>query len=180
MIRRPPRSTLFPYTTLFRSTFDEADIRLTEAFADQAALALENARLFALETARRAHIETLAAVERELAAELDLDRLLALIVERASRLFGAEGAIYLVEPAGQTLAPSAWSEGASFDQRITFGVGLVGSCALERQGRLVNDYAASPYARPEPVGGGARHAIVQPLVLRDRLLGVIGLFPFWW
>src|SRR5258708_30034990 len=24
MIRRPPRSTLFPYTTLFRSPFDEA------------------------------------------------------------------------------------------------------------------------------------------------------------
>src|SRR2546425_7139561 len=24
MIRRPPRSTLFPYTTLFRSSFDEA------------------------------------------------------------------------------------------------------------------------------------------------------------
>src|SRR2546422_4481304 len=25
MIRRPPRSTLFPYTTLFRSTWDEKD-----------------------------------------------------------------------------------------------------------------------------------------------------------
>jgi len=158
--------------------FDEADIRLTQAFADQAALALENARLFSLETARRAHIETLAAVERELAAELDLDRLLALIVEHAGRLFGAEGAIYLVEPAGHTLAPSAWSEGASIDQRVAFGVGLVGSCALERQGRLVNDYAASPYAQPQLVGIGTRHAIVQPLVIRDRLLGVIGMFRF--
>src|SRR5437588_7617321 len=29
MIRRPPRSTLFPYTTLFRSDFDE-DLRLRE------------------------------------------------------------------------------------------------------------------------------------------------------
>src|SRR5256885_9716967 len=26
MIRRPPRSTLFPYTTLFRSQFDAADL----------------------------------------------------------------------------------------------------------------------------------------------------------
>src|SRR2546426_12825912 len=50
MIRRPPRSTLFPYTTLFRS----------------AALALENARLFSLETSRRQQIETLAEIEREL------------------------------------------------------------------------------------------------------------------
>src|SRR5258705_9930399 len=28
MIRRPPRSTLFPYTTLFRSTFDTLTRRL--------------------------------------------------------------------------------------------------------------------------------------------------------
>src|SRR2546429_2150018 len=27
MIRRPPRSTLFPYTTLFRSEIDEAEVR---------------------------------------------------------------------------------------------------------------------------------------------------------
>src|SRR2546430_10838967 len=28
MIRRPPRSTLFPYTTLFRSVFERARVRL--------------------------------------------------------------------------------------------------------------------------------------------------------
>src|SRR2546426_9148294 len=32
MIRRPPRSTLFPYTTLFRSIFDPATIRDTATF----------------------------------------------------------------------------------------------------------------------------------------------------
>src|SRR3989449_4914974 len=31
MIRRPPRSTLFPYTTLFRSAFGEAGAALVEA-----------------------------------------------------------------------------------------------------------------------------------------------------
>src|SRR2546422_1757126 len=30
MIRRPPRSTLFPYTTLFRSLFDERRIQREE------------------------------------------------------------------------------------------------------------------------------------------------------
>src|SRR3712207_7468931 len=29
MIRRPPRSTLFPYTTLFRSVWDDALLRYT-------------------------------------------------------------------------------------------------------------------------------------------------------
>src|SRR3989475_13046268 len=37
MIRRPPRSTLFPYTTLFRSEADEAH-QLLEAGDTQAAL----------------------------------------------------------------------------------------------------------------------------------------------
>src|SRR2546421_5924685 len=31
MIRRPPRSTLFPYTTLFRSLFDNGDGKTTIA-----------------------------------------------------------------------------------------------------------------------------------------------------
>src|SRR5260221_3121410 len=31
MIRRPPRSTLFPYTTLFRSKGETADVRLSIA-----------------------------------------------------------------------------------------------------------------------------------------------------
>ena len=30
MIRRPPRSTLFPYTTLFRSEYEGGHITLTE------------------------------------------------------------------------------------------------------------------------------------------------------
>src|SRR3712207_8844933 len=34
MIRRPPRSTLFPYTTLFRSAYDSADALLNDAGVD--------------------------------------------------------------------------------------------------------------------------------------------------
>src|SRR5256885_9795159 len=33
MIRRPPRSTLFPYTTLFRSGTSQDDARATKEFA---------------------------------------------------------------------------------------------------------------------------------------------------
>src|SRR2546430_9551210 len=35
MIRRPPRSTLFPYTTLFRSSTDTERARQTESDADR-------------------------------------------------------------------------------------------------------------------------------------------------
>src|SRR3712207_7122072 len=33
MIRRPPRSTLFPYTTLFRSTYKGTSVRLSVDFS---------------------------------------------------------------------------------------------------------------------------------------------------
>src|SRR5256885_4874967 len=45
MIRRPPRSTLFPYTTLFRSYTTE-HVRLLESVAQHAASALNNALTF--------------------------------------------------------------------------------------------------------------------------------------
>src|SRR2546430_5556755 len=52
MIRRPPRSTLFPYTTLFRSSDPRKDLRraqreLEEAEAAVAALESEVARVVA-------------------------------------------------------------------------------------------------------------------------------------
>src|SRR2546426_3366110 len=40
MIRRPPRSTLFPYTTLFRSRVDR-DVRADEADAEARVVRLE-------------------------------------------------------------------------------------------------------------------------------------------
>src|SRR2546422_1105102 len=36
MIRRPPRSTLFPYTTLFRSQIAEGDVRATQRVEERA------------------------------------------------------------------------------------------------------------------------------------------------
>src|SRR5256885_14770255 len=43
MIRRPPRSTLFPYTTLFRSHQAEANLAKAKATADNAELNLKRA-----------------------------------------------------------------------------------------------------------------------------------------
>src|SRR3712207_7533742 len=49
MIRRPPRSTLFPYTTLFRSRLDAAGLALDPLDDLVGALAVLEARLLALE-----------------------------------------------------------------------------------------------------------------------------------
>ena len=154
--------------------FDADEIRRLQDFANQAAIALEKARLFALETFRREQLEALARVQRDLSAELDLDRLLGLIVERAGRLFGGGGFAYLFDEESQSLDGRTWGRAEpESDAPFPAEGGMVASCARERRAFLVNDYPDSPYALPAVVRLGVRHAMAQPLVSRDRLLGVL-------
>jgi GAF domain-containing protein/CheY-like chemotaxis protein len=154
--------------------FTDEDVGLAAAFADQAAIALENARLFALETSRRAQSEALAEVEREMAAELNTDRLTALIVDKAARLFAGDCLMYLVR--GGRLTIGAASAGYEDEPALSFGQGLVGVAAQERRGFLVNDYPESPHALAHYVQRGERRCMGTPVIVRDRLLGVLGVF----
>jgi PAS domain S-box-containing protein len=60
--------------------FDAEDIRLVSLFADQAAIAVENARLLEAEARRRREAETLQAATQALTATLDLPRVFELIL----------------------------------------------------------------------------------------------------
>jgi PAS domain S-box-containing protein len=154
--------------------FGAEEIRRLQDFANQVAIALENTRLFAQETARRAQLEALAAVQREVSAELDLDRLLRLLIDRTGRLFDGHGFAYLVDEESQSLGSRAWGRSAPpAEAPFPADGGLVASCAAARRGLLVNDYPSSSYALPAVVRLGIRHAMAQPLVSRDRLLGVL-------
>jgi GAF domain-containing protein/CheY-like chemotaxis protein len=155
--------------------FTEAEVGLLQTFGDQAALALENARLFSLESARRGQIAVLAEAERELAPELDPGRLLTLIIERATRLFSAPGVIYLAD-AGGMLVPRAWTQGGGFGNlSLASGQGVVGACAEQRRGLIENDYAASRFALSKWVELGVSRAMAFPLTVQDRLLGVVAM-----
>src|SRR3712207_8496257 len=65
MIRRPPRSTLFPYTTLFRSTrFRDGGVRVSPELTEHAADMLGDAQMN--EAGRRGALKArLSASERE-------------------------------------------------------------------------------------------------------------------
>jgi PAS domain S-box-containing protein len=61
--------------------FDEDDLQMLRFIADQAAVAVENARLFAAEEQRRDLANTLGGIARTLTATLELDAVLPLILE---------------------------------------------------------------------------------------------------
>src|SRR2546430_8194201 len=55
MIRRPPRSTLFPYTTLFRSAPDAAELEIDEIASRAATRVADDDRILAHRTHGRLH-----------------------------------------------------------------------------------------------------------------------------
>src|SRR5690554_5409185 len=70
MLRRPPRSTLFPYTTLFRSRYKEAGNALIPLLKDENS----RTRFFAAEALGRiAHEEAITGLVELLAANNDED-----------------------------------------------------------------------------------------------------------
>ena len=69
-----------------------------QAFADQAALALDNARLLAAERAQRAQAEALRDTAEALASTLDFDEVLERILEQAARVVPYDsGAVLLIK-----------------------------------------------------------------------------------
>src|SRR2546430_6117184 len=63
MIRRPPRSTLFPYTTLFRSEFAEDQVKLAHHQLEQLDLLLEQLEDVRLDRSRRGEVHDVRSEE---------------------------------------------------------------------------------------------------------------------
>ncbi len=66
--------------------YTEADVQVAQAFAQQAAIAIENARLFEAEQEQRELAEALATAAATVSSTLDLDTVLDLILEQLSRV----------------------------------------------------------------------------------------------
>jgi signal transduction histidine kinase/DNA-binding response OmpR family regulator len=84
---------------------DEVDLRIAGVFADQAAIALENARLFEEAERGRREAEETARLERALAESLDLETLAKGIVESVVGLIDVPAVLLMLEqPDGSLLA----------------------------------------------------------------------------
>jgi two-component system NtrC family sensor kinase len=166
--------------TIFTRTphaFTEEEVGLLRSFADQAAIALANARLFQREQARRRQLEAIRAATAEITRTLDLKDLLRLISQRSAELLGAtSGSVTLWDETAQVLVPAAWHGHGEWFRSVRWklGEGVAGTVAQRRQGVMVNDYRTSPFAHPLLVSKTPITAVLaEPLVYRDRLLGVL-------
>ncbi len=157
--------------------FDEADFQALQFIADQATIALENAWLFAAEERRRQLADTLGEIARALAATLDLDEVLRLILESLSQVVPYDSAaVFLLE--GHQLVIRAWQgfENPDAIRGLTLpldGSHIMSRVAARREPLICADVQQEEGWQNVPGVPPIRSWIGAPLVARDRLVGVL-------
>ncbi len=162
--------------------FTEEEVALLAAFADQAAMAIENARLYAALEERLARLRTLARLNQLISSSLDLDVVLQEIARAAAELMGAPYASFWIpDDENRCLhirARSNEAVGADYPmQAIPYGHGIVGRAAEARQPLHAAD-VGNHFQVVSPTWFAAHKftsIYAVPIVLEDTLLAVLVL-----
>jgi two-component system, NarL family, sensor histidine kinase DevS len=160
--------------------FTDEDQELVTLLAAQAAVAIENARLYESATQWSRQLESLIEVGNALATETDLDRLLDLVARRLRELLDARLVTVLL-PAGEDELRFAAVAGEGSGELIGTTMSSSGSKSgrvLERRrSERVDSVLDDPEVNREVTRKlAARTGLWVPLVVRDRAIGVIGLY----
>jgi len=161
--------------------FTEHDVEVLSLFAKHAAIAIENARRYGWEQRRTERLALIARVGQIITANLQLDELLQQAADAIHELLGyANVAIPLVEPEDpETLVlrttGGSYREIIQREYRLPISSGIMGAAARERRVQLVNDVASDPRHIPTPGAVGIRAELAVPILLGDRVLGVLNV-----
>ncbi len=158
--------------------FDDEDLRLIGLFAPQAAVAIENARLFTAEHHRAEEQQALLETLADLAGELELGSLLQDLLERSVRLLdvtGAELAIHDENNHELVIAASHEMGADAVGKVMRFGEGAMGRVAETREPLVIADYPAWEGRLEKYVDGRVRTVMSAPLLIGERLVGVIAV-----
>lgn len=153
-------------------------IDLVCAFADQVAISLETARLFASERQRARELESLRATTTDLTRELSLDKLLNAILGRAIDLLNASGgelALLDSETSAIIIHASQGMGATNIGAHLQPGAGLMGYVAETRKIEMIEDYKHWEHRQDSYHHSAIHAAIAAPLIIGKRFLGVIGV-----
>jgi signal transduction histidine kinase len=160
--------------------FNREDEEIVTLLAGQAAVAIENARLYESATRWSQQLESLVEVGAALARETDLPNLLNLVARRLRELIGAR-LVLIVLPAGdqEVRVAAADGEGAHdfvelrFDRSSSKSGRVLDRRRSERLDSVIDDPEVErDFARKI----GIRAALYVPLLVGERAIGVIQAF----
>jgi signal transduction histidine kinase len=157
--------------------FTAEDEELLRALADQASVAIENARLYESQAGWTAQLESLNEVGNALVRETDLARLLQLICRRLRELLGARMvAIGLPASEEEMRFAAADGEGSEdvLETRMPRGRSKLGLVLERRRSERVDSAIDDPEVNPEIARRlGITAGLWVPLLVRERAIGVI-------
>jgi signal transduction histidine kinase len=155
--------------------FTQEDEDLIMLLASQAAVAIENARLYESATRWSRQLESLIEVGNALSGEIELPRVLQLVTDKVRDLIGAR-AVFIALPASGRLMIQAAS-GPTVESFV--GTALPSSAksvrVLERRrSERVDSLIDDPEVDQEFIRRlGARTGLFVPLVVRGRPIGIV-------
>ena len=162
------------------TAYDDTDVRLLQALANQAGVAIENARLFQETQSEASRRALMSEVLQAAAASLDPDALLHLAGEAISRRLGSPSCVFLWDQE-QHLRPVAVHDGAAADVPLPAGSVVTQDLdpilfdAMEKyRTRLHESPAEMGWTTPEIIEQlDMQSAVIVPLVTRDQALGAL-------
>jgi signal transduction histidine kinase len=161
--------------------FTKDELQLAKSLADQAAVAIENARLYQVTEERGKRLATLVEVAQRLTRGLDLPDVLNAITEAAGTVFDGEATIRIRE--GNDLV---WTTGTPkayalpVKKRLRIGESVAGQTALKGEPvvvpNMLKDDRVSPAHRDIPIPEELQSTMLIPLRLESRVVGVLNIY----
>ena len=185
----PPRSALFvplmageavigtvSIQSYRRNAYGEGDLRVLSAMANQAAMAIQKAQLYARERKRARQLETIGQISRQVTATMELDELFQRAVHLIRENFGYyHVTLYSVDPESEVaeFQASASAGEQHVSAAVEWGEGLIGWVAANAQAALVNDVEDDTRYRCIEALDETRSELTVPLLLEDEIVGVL-------
>jgi signal transduction histidine kinase len=156
--------------------FTEEDEELTQLLAAQAAVAIENARLYESSTRWLRQLETLNEIGTALASEIELEPLLALVAARLRELVQAR-LVLIALPQGDAMTVAAAEGDGAYGvvgARLEFGGSKAGRVLQRRRSERVDSVLEDLEVDQHVARSiGVRSALYVPLITRGRAIGVL-------
>ncbi len=159
--------------------FTETHARLASAFANQVAIALENARLFESVEQQVRQLATLRDIDRTLNSMLDLEPMLETLLSRLEQIVPYESAAVLLLDGTLLRAVAARGQAAAALNRFAFDTAdnsIFRRMVETRAFVLLENVGAVPDWVPVPGMEAMCAWLGAPLIARDQVIGQIGLF----